>query len=786
MMEVSFTRLVWKDALLVRSLLYIAASMIVVANLAIAVSHHLNPIGFPDWDSFAGAVWMLIPCLVAFGAPAMLIGTEQESGTLAWLRTLPITRYNVIYSKLLVALLSLALTWALSSIALFGFNFDIWQLQNKRQGFDFFGPLACIYFSVALLLAGFVTSYLFRSPIASLAAVLPAMFSVYVCGVVVVVFFEYILIAYSIRDQHIWIVILVAAGLLIGVLILFVVLHHVLALRRLRPAFKLKREDSPRFALLNMVHFSTARDDSVYRLNLQLRLPRLRLDRVIPKQNFLTRPNPLRALLWQAASQQAVPVITIMVLAIISWLYSKLVNEGSLSTEKVLLSVMNYFGMSVLGSLVFYSDTIQQRRLFFAERGLSRSLVWFTRMTIPATVLLIITILNWQVEPYRSITFLRFLPVLAFTVGALISLAAARPVLGLIATPVLLMFLWACLSSLFQGYRYSNNWPSPLLAAIVALYATWRLFPRWLMGRRGIGFDLRVAGYLMLGVLVAYVYAFGHRWSTIPAALPEWRTEMLSMKSSEQEVNNWSSTDYTQAKEYLDRAVKTSDLDLQMLACVKMLDATRLARETIVKGQLEPRLLFQSIETDEAAALQSLSYVLNGPLEKQYLLPAIPSLASDSLRRQSRQVAIVDEWKKYQSQAWRDERTPDSPYAPKTFLDQQTGLYNIGYSFERLRTDRFVDAATKATLEYLDRDASKASSSEAEQLRWLWVNVDDTHREPPFSVESDRLVSRVRERMEVVNQSDANGQRTATDAVDLPPSIGEDKPAEPLTDELSQ
>jgi len=132
MMEVSFTRLVWKDALLVRSLLYIAAIAILVANLSIAVSCHFNPIDSRDSVFYANTFWILIPCLVAFGTPAMLIGTEQESGTLAWLRTLPIPLRNVIYSKLLVAFFSLALTWTLSSIVRFGFNFNFLRLGVGR------------------------------------------------------------------------------------------------------------------------------------------------------------------------------------------------------------------------------------------------------------------------------------------------------------------------------------------------------------------------------------------------------------------------------------------------------------------------------------------------------------------------------------------------------------------------------------------------------------------------------------------------------------------------------
>ena len=116
----------------------------------------------------------LMPNLMALGAPVMLIGTEQENGTLDWLRSLPLHWRDVFVSKVVTALAATLLIWGLASLTL-------WMTVGWTLGRDPFsedirsvgGVLIFLHFSVTLLACGLITSFLFRSPVASLIAVVP-------------------------------------------------------------------------------------------------------------------------------------------------------------------------------------------------------------------------------------------------------------------------------------------------------------------------------------------------------------------------------------------------------------------------------------------------------------------------------------------------------------------------------------------------------------------------------------------------------------------------------------
>ena len=84
--RLTMRRLIWKDVVTIKPLILAAAIAVVVINLLL----HLI---YPEHDPNRGwsiQMWILIPNIVALGAAAMLVGTEEDNGTIAWLRTLPI------------------------------------------------------------------------------------------------------------------------------------------------------------------------------------------------------------------------------------------------------------------------------------------------------------------------------------------------------------------------------------------------------------------------------------------------------------------------------------------------------------------------------------------------------------------------------------------------------------------------------------------------------------------------------------------------------------------------
>ncbi len=740
MMSAMFTHLVWKDAAMVKKLLLIVVVAIVVVNFAIVISSLTDPFHANDSFGFAVVVWSLLPNLVAFGIPALLIGTEEESGTLAWLRTLPVPRRNLIYSKLLVAATAVVIVWALSSIALLIVTVLIPNLGNidpKQGWFSIVG--ASIFFSMLLLLIGFVTSYAFRSPIAALLSVLP---------IVVVCFLVFALLVNEFDSPGSTAIVWVLPLILGGFLFFLIGLQHHLALRRLRPAQLATNDAKSSFSLADTIHFAAEQTETDYSVSLQLRLPIPRMVRAATKQNLLARPTPTKALLWQAASQQAAPALGLTVLALAA---SYVASVGRRNPFVELTSMIIVLSLCWLGSLTFYSDTLRRRHFFFADRGISRTRVWLTRMALPSGAMLLFAIASASMYGRfwddRSEYAVIVIGLVGFAVGSLSSLLATRPVLGQIVSPVLLAVISAGLFG-FVLIDFESYWPAMLLAAIPMLFATWRLLPRWSRAQRGIGFDGRVVGYVLLGMLSVFIYIHAHRLATVPAALPEWRAARLAEPITTASTYTGSTTDYFEAQQTFSALPAITHMDVATRVCTESLVQSRKAREAIIRGELSPSFLTR-LEHDEAKILSRCRSLRIGTTDPQLLTKVLDQLASDSLRRDSRRAALVSEWRGYQSQDWQNPQLLGRTYSPKKLFGKAVAPRHANSWIERWRADRFVDAATNATLKYVDKGQSQPSRDESRELRSLWKNVYDMRSNAddqnlPISLEADKLIAELR------------------------------------------
>ena len=81
--------------------------------------------------------------------------TKEESGTLSWLRTLPLRWQNVADSKFLVSLAGLALAWVIASLALLlagSVAIDVEVLAPWLLGFS---VLCCHVFSITIQISEF-------------------------------------------------------------------------------------------------------------------------------------------------------------------------------------------------------------------------------------------------------------------------------------------------------------------------------------------------------------------------------------------------------------------------------------------------------------------------------------------------------------------------------------------------------------------------------------------------------------------------------------------------------
>ncbi len=730
-MSTALARLAWKDAALVWPILAVIVAATVVFNALILAAWYVDPQQAITMIEFATITSCLLPGVLAFGLPAMLIGTEQESGTLNWLRSLAVPRRLVINSKVLVAVVSLAIAWAfgfvVSRLVYFVLQ-PVFVAENLHSANTI--SAITLYLTLQLLLTGFITCYLFRSPITGLLAAVPAM-------ILVAIFDGWI--GHWYENRHLSL----PGFLLLGAsaLLLLWCLQYWLAERRLRPAKSTNIESKSRYAPSRMLQFSTVQNEHVYQLNFELRLPIPKLARASGSTG--KRPSIGRAMLWQAATQQflAVSVLALPCLLAVFLFFSRGDNPA------ILLTILP---ICWIGCLTFYHDSLNRRYLFYGERGFSISRVWITRMALPVSVVLLALVWNILIVNrgylYGTSQVWLFSSAIVFACGALASIWVARPVLAFLVAPVLAVFTAISLGSGLQPYPdYVDLWS---LAAIPILFATWRLQRRWMNGQRNLGFHWRCLAYVLLGPLVVYGSVYGHRFATMPKEIPQWRAATLaeaskitfepSPETSEALLNRYREASLAIG---VDVNIRKTDNRRELLS---LLLVSRQVRQAVIDGQIDPQFILTQVERDEAQSLSELQSL-------QYSYPwivteIVEQIPSGQIRRESRRLALLAAWQSYQTQSWDVEGGDQRMYRPKTFAGLSVCPWRYKLTFEQTRADRTVDLATQATLEYVEHGNVHSDTSE---LTLLWQEAlgpyVDSRKSTPISLEADKLIARFRE-----------------------------------------
>jgi len=153
-----------KDFFIIRSLITAVLGLHLVVHLLLLYfwsTGDLRSDGLAELSIFA---WVVIPNLFSFGAPVLLVGSEEEAGTNDWLRTLPIRWQSIWASRLWVALGSAALIWAVATVIFYLLSFAWTDAVRPGNQLDSQGIWLTAFFSLLLPLLSFLCAYAFRSP----------------------------------------------------------------------------------------------------------------------------------------------------------------------------------------------------------------------------------------------------------------------------------------------------------------------------------------------------------------------------------------------------------------------------------------------------------------------------------------------------------------------------------------------------------------------------------------------------------------------------------------------
>lgn len=211
--------------------------------------------------------------------------------------------------------------------------------------------------------------------------------------------------------------------------------------------------------------------------------------------------------------RQAAP-LTLLLITIFALAAPVLLADIHLRGLSWLLVVIS---SSSLGALVFYGDNLHHRCSFFADRGISPTRIWWTRLLPPGiaflVMLTIVTIVSLGVDsdpidfPAPPTLSIVIVSVVLFAFGQLVSQWARRPILAFFAAPT-----YACISMSPVFYLETDPGSgSEALVVPVLLFATWRLTKRWLEGERQAAYTIRVIAYTSLAVLLPCLWISSQR-----------------------------------------------------------------------------------------------------------------------------------------------------------------------------------------------------------------------------------------------------------------------------------
>lgn len=703
--------LLWKDAMAIRPLVVAILIGIVVANVLLGLTSAVtDPVDITTW--FA-SFWILMPNLVALGAPAVLVGSEEESGTLGWLRSLPVRWSAVADSKFLVSVAAVVVAWCASSVVMVLARVTVATSPSPtvQEWISTAGIVYLFTFSLLLLGCGFITAYLFRSPVAGLLAVIP---------LIVALNWFIATVARALLEQRSYqpdmmaitsqeLSVLIVGG--IGFVLSAWAIQRLLARRRLT---------APDRAALVKKLISDA-PVSAYRPPLIV---------------STTRPPRWRALLWQQNRQMAWLGVALAVIAAFCLMIQQ---PGGLRSD--LMSVVRDLSLplvwvcvSWLGGLVFYGDNVRRRAIFFADRGISASQVWWTRMLLPGGLCLALIATVWMSDMSRreAQTWI-VMTALAFAFGQMVGQWVKRPVLTFFASPVYAAVATIAFFMLLQFYP--NYYYVGLIAVPVLLFASWRLTGRWLADRVNAGYHWRVLAYSALSLAIPMALIVSSRIRSTPALDASWRARIAQADPALTERSELviapitfgaigTSTDFDTATpeqhlELLDRELAAESIgehlyfqeidalldqsgfvaDERALKSVEiLLKWTNLIREDAIDGNLGMDHLEYGAERSEQLAVSWLSAVA-GRDRSNEIIRLVNMIPDSEMRRQSRRSALIHEWNQYHNTPWIRE---DGELNAKSYLDSLVA-YSVRFlGFERTRADRYVDELTKLLLQQLD------------------------------------------------------------------------------------
>ena len=181
--------------------------------------------------------------------------------------------------------------------------------------------------------------------------------------------------------------------------------------------------------------------------------------------------------------------------------------------------------MTAIPCLTFYGDSVRGRANFFADRGISPTLVWLTRVSVTAFFALIV-IVGCAIAVGGDAYFLVPVMISGYALCVLVSQWVSRAALVFFAAPAVLTFCALPLAMLLE--QHAAWTPILLVSAAFLLFASWRLTADWMSRSKGQRYGWRYARACVVAVAIPFVLVVGTRLATMPSVDEAFRARLAA------------------------------------------------------------------------------------------------------------------------------------------------------------------------------------------------------------------------------------------------------------------
>ena len=523
----------WRSALLwkeFRQLVPLAITVLALGLgmlLLILVTTSFTSTPFVDANQYL-YVFLSIPMIYACGVGILLVGTEKESRSLRWLQSLPISARDIARTKLAVALMSLAAIWLVTLMAWLLFTYLLGLAPSVSRSVYLHGGegeslrlmlVISVALSIFLCLVGLGLAWYFHSAMVSLLLLIPSTLAVWLTAYGIVTF-----LAKLGRDS------VTQWSMDSAFYLSWLAVGYVIAL--VLGWIASQRELSARAA---------PRSASGW-LGLKVAM---RSERTAEAWTLWPRTTAGTGMLWQMVRQSwmlwtAVGVFCGLWLLIAGPI--RLFDFSDNDMTRNVISRDSSVPLWMIGSLLilwmgvfaYQGDSMAQRVRFYADRGVSPSLLWWTRHWIPLTILLGLGLARyWSLRENNSLDLVETFTCLAialaiYITGQWVSQLIASPIISAIAAPIAMvaMGLYCLSAALLMG----APWWIFIATFAILMVATWWMMKAWMERRIDWKYYLQHGAFAAIALTIPWLPGLWNIWN-LPSMPPATRTELVRFAS---------------------------------------------------------------------------------------------------------------------------------------------------------------------------------------------------------------------------------------------------------------